>query len=91
MPPKSEIKHFKCSSCSMTFCVEKSFEKHKEEGQDIGNTQDCNHSDFKSCTVIGLTNHISNNPSHADPAVATQEFEILNGPSVPVSGKAQKL
>ena len=75
----------------MTFCVEKTFEKHNEESQDVGRTQDCNNCDFKSCTVIGLTNHISQNPSHADRAVATQEFEILNGPSVPVSGKAQKL
>ena len=75
----------------MTFCNEKTFEKHIEESKKFGNAQDCNHCDFKSCTLLGLTNHISKNPSHKDRAVATQEIEILNGPSVHASGKAQKL
>ena len=73
----------------MTFCHEKTFEKHNEESKVLQGTQKCNHCDFKSCTVIGLTNHISKNPSHADRVVATQLSEVLNGPSVPASGKVQ--
>ena len=75
----------------MTFCHEKTFEKHNEESKDLQSTQKCNHCDFKSCTMIGLTNHISQNPSHADRVVATQVSEVLNGTSVHASGKAQKL